>query len=144
MVRAREQLALEFLDELLTKQEIDQEQFYGLVRALDEVSYLTNIHPTLNEHGHSVQLSGTYTGDKQIGCARDQTQRWTPVVSPEIKQQVIDLYADLSAKTGFEFYTPAPNLNESYCTATVLFGEPVLLQSLSCKGKLEIILYQRH
>ncbi|MBI2145712.1 hypothetical protein HYU22_00010 [Candidatus Woesearchaeota archaeon] len=147
MTQLEEQIAIRFLDDILTKQHIEKEKFYGLLNSLGQVPYLAKVRPQMHlediyrgfrgEIG--LHISATYTGDKRIGCARKST--FEAVARPEIQQQVEELYADLAAKTGFMFNAPLPDLSYECCTARVSMGEPAA--GSTKRTELHVILYRQ-
>ncbi|MBI2145713.1 hypothetical protein HYU22_00015 [Candidatus Woesearchaeota archaeon] len=128
MTRTSEQIAVTFLEDFLMQYGIEKERFYGLIRALEEVPYLAEIHPTihLGSIGRGDSMIGldilvAYTGDQQLGG--EQVPKFVAAPKPEIQPQVEALYADLAIRTGFKFYDPSSSLVRNCCTAKVPMGE---------------------
>ena len=128
MTRTPEQIAVTFLEDFLMQYGIENERFYGFIRALEEVPYLAEIRPTIHmdsigrrDMGIGLNILVAYTGDQQLGGER--VSQFVAAPKPEIQQQVEALYADLALTTGFKFYNPSPSLSSNCCTAKVPMGE---------------------
>lgn len=147
MARTPEQIAVDFLDDILVEYGFEKEPLYGLLNALEKVPYLAEVRPKIHLDnigrrylgGMGLHISATYTGDKQIGGARKS--QFVAVAKPEIQEQVDALYADLAARTGFQFNSPAPNLTFNCCTAKVSMGKTTTAST--SPQEVEVMLYKK-
>ena len=141
-VEFKNRLGRELLDELLVKQEIDPEEFYGLAMALQGVPYLKGVKAGMCPADETVViLMADYTGEMPLGSARvrdPEIQRW--VVKPEVQAGVEGIYADITKRTGFEFHEPDAHEDENHCHAYALVKDPKALKTLGHTTMLEVML----
>ncbi len=144
-VESRNRLGREFLDDVLTSQEIDPQEFYRLARALERTHCIEDVKPALNLHTRAIRLIAVYTGEEQLGSKRVQdpeTQGWG--IKPEVQEGVERLFDDIAEKTGFQFHQPHGLQDENSCSAYTLVKDASSLHIQGYAGKLEVLLIKNN
>ena len=115
-----DRIARRLFDGLLEESCMDQRKVYDLFRALERTSYIdgNTIRITHEEPYAPLTLMAKYIGRQQIGNARVSRRR----VNPDIVQNVIEIYEDISRRSGVHFTRVAPALDDPDCIGYAVMG----------------------
>ena len=123
-----ESITEKFFEGLFLRQRLSEpEKVYNAIKELEQVPYLEHIRfeigeLKLNKAEIGLILTADYTGDKTLGGETIKNTDEVITPSPEIRQNVSEIFVDLGKRTGLTFKGYDGHMTENKCMTYLVFG----------------------